>query len=227
MLRLILRLIPLRVSSPSVALTAAVLAAALCAPPARAQNIGGDISASFPEAGAQALAGSLAGATVEPSSGVLQASLPITLPNARGVSQPSLALAYSSTAGIREAGVGWGLTLPVIARSVRRGPPRLDDFDELLFNGERLVLICEVGSASAPCNLGAEPLPSWVPPGSRYYRLEIDNHARFFLAPNRLTWRVQFRGATKSLGFPRPRSAACGSAAIRSQTSACRFAGIW
>lgn len=111
--------------------------------------------------------------------------------------------------------MGWGLSLPVIERSTKRAPPHLDDEwkkpfkdgnpDELLFDGERLVPICEVGSTIAPCTLGAEPLPGWVNPGTRYYRLEIDNHARFFLAPNRLTWRVQLPGG-EILEFGQPQA---------------------
>jgi RHS repeat-associated protein len=195
---------------------AIIFMAQLVAPLTRADNIGGDVSASFPEAGAQSLAGALAGATIESSSGVLRASLSIQLPSARGASQPSLALDYSSAAGVREAGVGWGLSMPVIERSTKRGPPHLDDEwfkpkkplnkdgpDELLFNGERLVPICEVGSTKAPCTLGAESLPGWVNEGTRYYRLELDNHARFFLAPNRLTWRVQLPGG-EILEFGKP-----------------------
>jgi len=171
------------------------VAAVIGALPAYGQIIGGDVSASVPEAGAQALAGALAAATVEPSSGVLKSSLPIVVPRARGVSQPGIELNYSSAAGIREAGVGWGLALPVIERSTRRGAPTLADYfekprlprdapepDELLFNGERLVPICEVGSAKKPCNLNSgDPLPGWAfGNGTRQYRLEIDSHLAFF-----------------------------------------------
>jgi hypothetical protein len=28
----------------------------------------------------------------------------------------------------------------------------------------------------------------------RYYRLEVDSHARFFWSPDRTTWRIQLRG---------------------------------
>src|SRR6516225_7950005 len=108
-----------------------LVAQAVLAPlPVHAQGIAGDVSASVPEAGAQALGGALAAATVEPSSGVMKASLPIALPRARGGSQPGLALTYSSAAGVREAGVGWGLPLPVIQRSIKRGAPTLADYLE-------------------------------------------------------------------------------------------------
>src|SRR4029453_14651758 len=168
-----------------------VAVAALGSLPARAQSTGGDVSASIPEAGAQALAGALASASVEASAGVLTASLPIAVPSARGVAQPGLALTYSSASGVREAGVGWGLSLPAIQRSTRRGPPSLADYldkprkpftsspeppepDELLFNGARLLPVCELGSPQHPCTaaLGGEPLAAWaLVAGTRYYRL--------------------------------------------------------
>jgi RHS repeat-associated protein len=179
--------------------------------PAAAQSVAGDVSASIPETGAQSLAGALSAASVEPSSGVLRSALEFVLPAARGNSQPSLTLSYSSSAGIREGGVGWGLPLPVIERSTRRGAPRLDDDlvqttnvrslkkvldpDEILFNGERLLPVCEVGSKELPCNPDTAPLPGWASAGWRYYRLRIDTHARFFWSPSRRTWRIQTTGS--------------------------------
>ncbi len=152
---------------------AVVMLNALTVATAPAQTVAGDVSASVPETGAQAFVGALAAATVEPSSGVLRSALTFTLPSARGSTQPSLSLAYSSSAGIREAGVGWGMPMPAIERSTKRGAPRLDDDlvklnpkitgyhpvtyekpnpDELLYNGERLIPICEVGSEKTPCD---------------------------------------------------------------------------
>jgi Salmonella virulence plasmid 65kDa B protein len=93
-------------------------------PPAFSQNIAGDVGSAVNESGAQSLAGALASASVEPSSGVLQASLPISIPAARGGAQPGITLSYSSASGYREAGVGWGLDLPVIERKNLSGPPR-------------------------------------------------------------------------------------------------------
>lgn len=83
------------------------------------QSIAGDVGPSFTESSAATFAGALQMATVEPSSGVLRMSVPIEYPAARGVAQPQLGLYYSSAAGIREAGMGWGLNLPSIER---RGP---------------------------------------------------------------------------------------------------------
>jgi hypothetical protein len=179
----------------------------LCVARAPAQSVGGDVSASVPEAGAQTSAGALAGATVEPSSGVLRSSLPFGLPAARGTVQPTLALTYSSSAGVREAGLGWGLALPVIERSTKRGAPTLNDdltpypyasppkADELLFNGETIVPACEVGAPQGACTADVTAtFPSWVTAGWRYYHLRAGSHYRFFWSPSRATWRIQVPG---------------------------------
>ena len=79
----------------------------------------GEVGPSFTESSAAVFAGALQMATVEPSSGVLRASIGIAYPAARGAAQPGLGLYYSSASGIREAGMGWGLNLPAIER---RGP---------------------------------------------------------------------------------------------------------
>ena len=52
--------------------------------------------------------------TINPASGVAHVSFPFSLPAAQGIAQPSLSLIYSSDAGTRTAGAGWGLDLPVI-----------------------------------------------------------------------------------------------------------------
>lgn len=83
---------------------------------AQTDNVAGQVGVGVVESSAHTLAGALASASVERSSGALRASLPVTLPAARGGAQPGLAVTYSSAAGIREAGVGWGLDLPVIER---------------------------------------------------------------------------------------------------------------
>src|SRR5262245_16641974 len=79
--------------------------------PSVAQNGFGDVGAAFPGSSAHVFAGALDMATVEPSSGVFRTTIPIAVPSARGRPQPGLDLYYSSAAGIREAGVGWGLNL--------------------------------------------------------------------------------------------------------------------
>src|SRR6185437_9208172 len=125
----------------------------------------GDVGPALPEAGSNALAGALEMA-VQPSTGVFHASLPIETPAARGGPQPSVGIHYSSAAGIREAGIGWGLELPSIERSgAFGGPPTYVDPEptpsnvypywqiapealnaRFTFNGEPLVPICEADS---------------------------------------------------------------------------------
>lgn len=51
-------------------------------------------------------------------------SLPFDLPPARGEAQPQLSLTYSSSASEREAGYGWGISLPHIERRPLSGWPR-------------------------------------------------------------------------------------------------------
>jgi RHS repeat-associated protein len=191
--------------------------------PAQAQNIAGEPGAGIVESGSLSLANALAAVALDPSTGVLTSRLPIDSPAARGVPQPGLELNYNSAAGIREAGVGWGLNLPTIERRNRDGAPRyLDpDFtvgnmpgaDHFVFDGKPLVPICVVklptcvNSISPPANtLGtaALPLPTWATDGWMYFRLQTDDsRARFFWSANHRTWRVQFAGGEiLELGVP-------------------------
>ncbi|MFP5406603.1 MAG: SpvB/TcaC N-terminal domain-containing protein, partial [Gammaproteobacteria bacterium] len=153
--------------------------------------------------------------SVQPSTGVFHASLPIALPPARGGPQPSLGIHYSSAAGIRDAGIGWGLEMPAIER---RGPsggapsyrdpkprdPGLYPYWKIepetrdtrfAFNGEPLVPICEVGSV-VPCTAAdGGVMPEWADTGWFYFRLENEgSFSRFFWSPDRQTWRVQLKG---------------------------------
>ncbi|MCJ8207319.1 SpvB/TcaC N-terminal domain-containing protein [Pseudomonas sp. RGM2987] len=45
---------------------------------------------------------------------------------------PPLSLAYSSSAGNGVFGIGWGLSMPSVARSTRHGVPAYDDDDEII-----------------------------------------------------------------------------------------------
>ena len=119
-------------------------------PASRAQRV--------PESGSLSLANALAAVALDPSTGVLTSSLPIETPAARGGPQPRLALTYNSAAGIREAGVGWGLNVPSIERQNRDGAPRYQDpspngfdvgfraMDRFVFDGKPLVPICVVSN---------------------------------------------------------------------------------
>ena len=172
---------------------------------ARADNIVGDVGIGVTESSSNSLVGALASASVEPSSGVLRGSLPLQYPAARGGAQPGLSLDYSSASGIREAGVGWGLNLPVIERKNLSGPPRYDQpspwfptagdpfNDRFVFGGAPLVPICTITGST--CAGQTEPMPDWIVPDAVYYRLENDTlGARFFLWPDHMSWRIQLRG---------------------------------
>ncbi len=170
-----------------------------------------------PESGGDAAANALASASVEPSTGVLRASYPFHLPTARGRVQPTLGLSYGSTAGVREAGYGWGLSLPVIERrhpSGNRGSPTYvdppggfpGDGDRLVFDGQPLVLICAVVDGSCGVN-SSGATPERMPPnvfGWSYFRLEVEGlFARFFWSGDKRTWLVQLKsGETMELGVP-------------------------
>jgi RHS repeat-associated protein len=189
-----------------------------------AQSISGESGGGIPESGSLSLANALAAAALDPSTGVLTSSLAIEVPAARGGPQPGVALTYNSAAGIREAGVGWGLTTPRIERQNRDGAPQYNDppitqsnpsdpshdisrIDRFVFDGRALVPICVVSTFL--CRDGATDisgiLPGWaLDDGWVYFRLESDEtHARFFWSPDRRTWRVQFVGGEiLELGVP-------------------------
>ena len=168
------------------------------------------------ESGGQQAAGGLA--QVDIATGVLHSNIAFKLPTARGAVQSSLSLEYNSSSGQREAGLGWGLTLPSIERHNDSGPPfyhdpnpgePLDpkDEDHFTYAGHPLVPICLVGPnkqrRGRPCTAAApgESMPSWAQ-GWHYFRLEADAiFARFFWSPNHLTWIVQYKdGETMELG---------------------------
>jgi hypothetical protein len=91
--------------------------------------------------------------------------------------------------------------------------------DDLLFNGERLIPLCEVGDAKHPCKATADdPFPPCADVGTRYYRLEADNHARFWWLPDRTTWLVQMPGG-EVLEFGHPKLALLVSGGFDSDAS--------
>lgn len=185
--------------------------------PARAQSVAGE-AGGVAESGSLSLSNALAGAALDPSTGVLTASLPIDMPPARGGAQPGLALTYNSAAGIREAGVAWGLALPSVERQNIEGPPRYQDpttaspwpaFDRFVFGGLPLVPICRVKGQTCVIPSGAAvasalPLPPWATEGWVHFRLQTDtSRARFYWSPDLTTWRVQFvSGEILELGQP-------------------------
>src|SRR5215212_7367804 len=70
-------------------------------------------------------------------------SVPIALPPGRNGFQPQLSLAYSTGNGNGPFGLGWGLSLPGVARKTSHGVPRYDDaIDTFILSGsEDLVPI--------------------------------------------------------------------------------------
>ncbi len=164
--------------------------------------------------------------SVDPSTGAFTASIPFTLPTARGAVQPSLALSYSSSTGHNVGGIGWSLNLPAIERHDPSGLPQYNDPDAgtpitttgpaqedwFTFGGKALVPICLVdgGGSCAPLTTpdgtlaATETMPSWAS-GWHYYRLEVETGAnlRFFWSNGHQTWVVQDpSGATMEFGVP-------------------------
>lgn len=149
------------------------------------------------------------------STGVATFSFPFSLPAARGGAQPSLALSYSSSGGFGDAGVGWSVGAPFIARQTERGIPNYDDQttwhpdqDTFVFNGgQELVPICTVqelgGVASCNGALPQEKFPGWSV-NWQYFRARVEgSFLRFFWSPDHQTWRVQDKsGVTMELGVP-------------------------
>jgi Salmonella virulence plasmid 65kDa B protein len=178
------------------------------APPAAPQDmVGGQASLGSPETGAGG-SGALATADVEPSTGVLHASIAFDLATARGAVQPSLSLAYSSVSGWGAGGYGWHLNVPSIEIHNLSGPPTYSGLDRFEWAGKPLVPICAFttgGACSpvAPSLYSSEPFPNWVTSGWTYYRLAVEDGslARFFF--NGVTWVVQYAsGETAEYGAP-------------------------
>ena len=142
--------------------------------------------------------------TVDPASGVAHVAFPFSLPAARGAAQPSLSLIYSSDAGTRTAGAGWGLDLPVIERRPLSNPAS-GLGDRYAISGAAIVQICTVHIALSPqCNAAPkENMPGWAD-GWNYYRNQVEgNFARIFHSPDGKTWRVELKnGVTMEFGAP-------------------------
>ncbi|WP_394828326.1 RHS repeat-associated core domain-containing protein [Pendulispora albinea] len=151
-------------------------------------------------------AGNGAMAGVDPSTGAAQASIGFQLPRARGQAQPSLGISYSSAGTNTEVGYAWRLNLPRIERENRGGGPRYDDRDRFRINGVDLVPVCLVtdgqcfGQGSL---LPGETLPDDMS-GWTYFRAAMDDGVRYFLSPDRRTWRADGKsGVQAEYGAPR------------------------
>jgi Salmonella virulence plasmid 65kDa B protein len=181
-----------------------------------ASGTGGQVGLASPEGAPSSAAGSLAKATVDPSTGAFRVAIDFELPRARGAVQPALGLQYSSAGTYGVAGLGWSLTIPSIQRHNPSGPPLFQNDpapgapvnptqqDHFTFGGEPLVEICYIGAGGscAGTNLGhIEPLPSFTSTGGwHYYRLQTETGSlkRFFWSSDHLTWVVQDRDGTWS-----------------------------
>ncbi len=148
------------------------------------------------------------------STGIATFTIPFALPSARGGSQPSLTLSYSSSSGHGVAGVGWELGVPFISRQTDRGLPKYKDpaeggawhpeMDRFVFNGgQELVPICLVTGAACTGALAGEVMPAWAN-GWMYFRPRVEgSFLRFFWSRNHKTWVVQSKsGETMELGVP-------------------------
>ena len=157
------------------------------------------------------------------STGIATFNVPFALPSARGRAQPTLALSYASSGGFGLAGVGWNVGVPFIARQTDRGVPRYNDvdasgvslpydvnWDRFVYNGgQELVPICTVSGGQCLAEgagsgaLPGETMPVWAD-GHVYFRPRVEgSFLRFFLSPDRLTWRVQSKsGVTLEMGVP-------------------------
>jgi len=154
---------------------------------------------------------SLPNVSVEPSTGAATSVIPFLLIPARGAAQPSLTLTYSSEAGVRSAGVGWGLALPSIERRNLSGPPSYNNNpvtgDRFIFMGQPIIPICVVTQDGHCSDTNgkqiAELMPSWAGNWT-YYRAQVESSFnRIFWSQDRNTWRVQLKnGVTLELGTP-------------------------
>ncbi len=91
---------------------------------------------------------------VDASHGTYSDSISIEVPSFRGIT-PELALAYGSTDGNSELGVGWSLGgVGIIERaSPGKGAPKYDESDIFLLDGQELIA-CAPDSVSPSCTTG-------------------------------------------------------------------------
>jgi hypothetical protein len=130
--------------------------------------------------------------STQTSTGVAGFSIPIALPAARGIAQPSLGIGYSSASGSGLLGIGWSMVVGFIARQTDRGIPRYDDRsawhpnqDRFVFNGgQELVPVTQL--------LPGEELPVWADASWQYFRPRVEgSYQRFFWNRAQRLWRVQ------------------------------------
>ncbi len=182
--------------------------------PDSAQSQGGAPSLAVEDTGGEASFGYFATTSVQPSTGTFHATLPITLPRARGVPQIDLHLGFSSAGGSGIAGWGWDLDLPRIERrGLGNGPPNYEDptgnvpldpqlEDQFFFKGQPLVPLCRTDQCATVLTDG-EQVPTGLV-GWYYFRLAFDTtFDRFFWSPSHATWLIISKsGVVTQLGAP-------------------------
>jgi RHS repeat-associated protein len=191
------------------------------------------------ESSSSAFSGSLASA--DATTGEPQAHIPFRLEVARGKAQPTLGLDYSSLGGQREAGVGWGLSLPSIQRKNASGPPNYANdptgtsgltaaTDRFEFSGASLVPICLIAAnGSCPAAPSGEVMPPGATAGWSYFRREVDRtFDRFFWSPDHFTWIVEkHSGEVLEFGIPQDAGVVVCSACDMDKTQVQQTPGVY
>ena len=169
-------------------------------------------SVSLPQ-GAGTVVGLGESLNVDLATGSLSFVIPVSLPQARGASQPQLAFAYNSSVGRGVAGMGWSFGAPAITRQLVRGFPSYQDppsgtgwqpgQDRFVFGSAELVPLCVVSGGACSAALSGEAMPPWAE-GWQYFRPNVEGgFVRFFWSPNHQTWRAQGKsGAIMEFGAP-------------------------
>ncbi len=107
----------------------------LLAAPALADSGVSDERVSLPD-GPGSIGGVGENADVDPNMGSMRYAVPVELPRGYATATPTVKLAYSSSAGQSEVGIGWNLTaVSSIERMTLRGLPEYTEDDEFAHNG--------------------------------------------------------------------------------------------
>lgn len=88
---------------------------------------------------------------VNPASGTLSLTLPITVSPSRGGFEPALKLSYDSGSGNGAFGFGWGVSLPSIHRKTsHQVPTYIDEQDDIVYSGTDIVRsLCDDGTGES------------------------------------------------------------------------------
>ncbi|HEX9952129.1 MAG TPA: SpvB/TcaC N-terminal domain-containing protein, partial [Rubricoccaceae bacterium] len=147
----------------------------------------------------------------DPFTGSGSFSVPLPLPAGRGGLAPELALVYSAGQGNSAFGLGWGLSVPGVARQTRRGLPRYrdgavgtsDDDTFVLSGAEDLVAVGTVGEGDALQSVRYRPRTEGL-------FADICRH----LAPEGGWWQVRTADGLTSIYGDDPISSSAGDRAV-------------